>query len=138
MSSMVDASVWELKTWRNKKNESSDKVLEAVKCWFSEASINIPDVCIDSVHRVSRTDKTAIVRLTTFRYRTIFYRKRKELKNGVKVHLESTKGRLDLLIKANKYAKSLSNVGFVYADINCRLEIHFSNNNESFLTQWII
>ena len=57
------------------------------------------------------------------------------MKNGVKVHLESTKGRLDLLIKANKYAKSLSNVGFVYADINWRLEIHFSNNNESFLTQ---
>ena len=125
-----------IKKIRKQKNESPDKVLEAVKCWFSEASINIPDACIDRAHRVSRTDDTVIV--PHFRHRTIFYRKRKELKNGVKVHLESTKGRLDLLIKANKYAKSLSNVGFVYADINCRLEIHFSNNNESFLTQWII
>ena len=53
MSSMVDVSVWELQTWRNKKYESSNKVLEAVKCLFSEASINIPDACIDCTHRVS-------------------------------------------------------------------------------------
>ena len=26
----------------------------------------------------------------------------------------------------------LSNIGFIYADIICRLKIHFSNNNESF------
>ena len=63
------------------ENESSKKVLEAIKCLFSEASINIPDVCIHCAHRVSRTDDTVIVRLATFRHRTIFYRKRKELKN---------------------------------------------------------
>ena len=28
--------------------------------------------------------------------------------------------------------KNLSNVDFVYANINYRLKIHFSNNNESF------
>ena len=39
---------------------------------------------------------------------------------------------IDLLIKASKYVNSLSNVGVVYADINCRLKIYFSNNNESF------
>ena len=72
-----------------------------------------------------------MVVFTTFRHRTMFYRKRKELKNGVKVHLDLTKARLDLLIKASKYVKNLSNVDFVYADINCRLKIHFSNNNES-------
>ena len=26
----------------------------------------------------------------------------------------------------------LSNVGFIYADINCQLKIHFSNSNGSF------
>ena len=119
-----------IKNMKKQENESFDKVLEAIKCLFSEASINIPDACIDRTHRVSRTDDTVIVRFTRFRHRTI--RKRKELKNGVKVHLDLTKPGLDLLIKASKYVKNLSNVDFVYADINCRLKIHFSNNNESF------
>ena len=66
---------------KKQENESSDKVPEAVKCLFSEASINIPDACIDRAHGVSRTDDTVIVRFTTFRHRTMFYRKRKELKN---------------------------------------------------------
>ena len=48
----------------------------------------------------------------------MFYRKRKEMKNGVKVHLELTKARLDPLIKASKYVNSLFNVGFAYANIN--------------------
>ena len=104
-----------------KKQESkpSDKVLEEIKCLFSEASIIIPDVCIDCAHRVSKTADKVIVRFTKFRHRTMFYRKRKELKNGVKVHLDLTKARLDLPIKASKYVKNLSNVDFVYADLNC-------------------
>ena len=68
---------------------------------------------------------------TRFSHRTIFYRKRKELKNGVKCHLELTKARLDLLIKASKYVKNLSNIDFVYADIYCRLKIQFSIKNVS-------
>ena len=68
-------------------NESSDKVQDEIKCLFSETSINIPDVCFDCAHHVSKTDDTVIVRFTTFRHRTMFYRKRKELKNGVIVHL---------------------------------------------------
>ena len=99
---------------------------------FSETSISIPDACIDRAHRVSRTDDTVIISFTTFRHRTIFYRERKELKNGMKVYVDLKKTRLDLLIKARKYLNSLSNVGFVYVDINCRLKIHFSNNNKSF------
>ena len=117
---------------KKQENESSDKALEEMKCLFSEASINILDACIDRAHRFSKTDDTVIVRFTTFCHRTTFYRKRKELKNGVKVHLDLTKARLDPLINASKYVKDLSNVDFVYADINCRLKIHFSNNNESF------
>ena len=124
MSSMADPCL-RIKNTKKQEKESSGKVLEAVKCLFSEASINISDACIDRAHRVSRTDDTVIVRFTTFRHRTLFYRKRKELKNGVKVHLDLTKARLNLLIKASKYVNTLSNVGFVYADINCRLKIHF-------------
>ena len=71
-----------IKNIKKQENESSDKVLEEIKCLFSEASIIIPDVCIDLAHRVSKTDDTVIVRFTKFPHRTIFYRKRKELKNG--------------------------------------------------------
>ena len=99
---------------------------------FSEASISIPDACIDRAHRINRIDDTVILRFTTFRHHTMFSRRRKELKNGVKVYLDLTKARLDLLIKVSKYVKNLSNVDFIYADINCRLKIHFPNKNESF------
>ena len=59
----------------------------------------------------------------------MFYKEREELKNGVKVHFDFTKARLDLLIKASKYVNSLSNVGFLYADINYRLKIHFPSES---------
>ena len=70
-----------IKNMKKQENESSGKFLEAVKCLFSEASIDIPVACIDRAHCVSRTDDTVTVRFTTFRHRTMFYRKRKELKN---------------------------------------------------------
>ena len=70
-----------IKNMKKQENESSGKFLEAVKCLFSEASIDIPVACIDRAHRVSRTDDTVTVRFTTFRHPTMFYRKRKELKN---------------------------------------------------------
>ena len=62
----------------------------------------------------------------------MFYIERKELKTELKVHLDLTKSRLDLLIKVNKYLNSIPNVGFICADIIFRIKIHFSNNNESF------
>ena len=61
-----------IKNMKKEENESSDKVLEEIKCLFSEASIIIPDICIDRAHRVSKTDDTVIVRFTTFRHRICF------------------------------------------------------------------
>ena len=46
---------------KKEENESSDEVLEAVKCLFSEASNNIPDACTGCAHYVSRTDDTVVV-----------------------------------------------------------------------------
>ena len=113
-----------IRNLRKQENESSNKVLEVVKCFFGKASINIPDACIDHAHCVSRIDDTMIVHFTTFYYQTVL-QERKELKNGVKIQLGFTKARLELLIKASKYVNSLSNVGFVHADIDCRFKIHF-------------
>ena len=67
--------------------------------------------------------------------------KRKKLKTGVRAQLDLAKARLDLLMKASKHVNSScspSNVGVVYADINCRLKTYLSNNRESFLSQWMI
>ena len=65
---------------KKQENEFSEKVLETIKCLFSEANINIPDAYIDRAHRVSRTDDTVIVRFTAFLHPTKFWRKRKKLK----------------------------------------------------------
>ena len=58
--------------------------------------------------------------------------KRKALKGRVTVHLDLTKSKLDLLMKANKYVKDISNVDFAYADINCCLKVRFKTRREEF------
>ena len=62
----------------------------------------------------------------------MFYRNWKTLKGGVTIYLDPTKSRLDLILKANKYVKDISNVEFVYSDINCRLKVRFKNRGEEF------
>ena len=123
---------------KKQENESSGKFLEAVKCLFREASIDIPVACIDRANRVSRTDDTVTSTLYNISSPHYVLQEKEGIEKRVNVHLDLTKARLDLLIKASKYVNSLSNVDFVYADINCQLKIHFSNNNESFLTQCMI
>ena len=60
-------------------NEISDEVI------IKETSCDIPDVVVDRAHRIGKgyNDKktnvyckSIIVRFTTFRYRTVFYRSR--------------------------------------------------------------
>ena len=114
------------------ENETSEVVLESIRKLFDEVNVVIPDACIDRAHGVRKTNDTVIVRFTTFRGRTMFYRNRKVLKGGVMVHLDITKSRLDLLIKVNKHAKDISNVDFAYSDINCRLKVQFKNRKEEF------
>ena len=113
-------------------NETSEVVLESIRKLFDEANVVIPDACIDRAHRVSKTNDTVIVCFTIFCHRTMFYRNRKTLKGGVTVRLDLTKCRLDLLMKANKYVKDISNVEFAYSDINCRLKVRFKNRREEF------
>ena len=113
------------------------QVLEAVKGLFSKVSISTPDAFINRAHCVSRTDghgDSTLYNISSLHY----VLRKKELKNGVKAHVKLTKDRLDLLIKTSKYVNSLSNKGFVYTDINCRLKIHFSITMSHFLIQWVI
>ena len=98
------------------KDESRDDVLEFTKSLFKEAKVAVPDIVLDCAHRAepSYTDritskkcKSIIVRFTTFRHRTLFYRARKNLKSGFKVKLDLTKSRFNLLKKANDHVKEI-------------------------------
>ena len=69
------------------KNETSDKVLEKIMGFCKDSGIEIPDTVIDRTHRIGvlyvdkttkKSCKRVIVRLSTFRHRTIVYRAKKE------------------------------------------------------------
>ena len=75
------------------KYESSDDVLEFTKSLFKEAKDAVPDNVLDRAHIIgssymdrvtNKKWKSIIVRFTTFRHRTLFYRARKNLKRGFK------------------------------------------------------
>ena len=110
------------------QNESSDDVLELTKSLFKEAKVAVPDNVLDRAHRIgpsykdkitSKKCKSIIVRFTTFRHRTLFYRARKNLKSGFKVKLDLTKSRFNLLKKANDHVKEIPAISFCYEDVNC-------------------
>ena len=69
--------------------------------------------------------KSIIVRFTTFRRRTLFYRARKKLKSGFKVNLDLTKSRFNLLKRSNDHVKEIPAIAFCYANGNCRLPVKF-------------
>ena len=116
-----------MKNIKKKENESSEVVLKSIRKIFDEANVVIPDVFIDRAQHVSKPKDTFIEHFTTSRQHTMFYCNRKALKCGVTVHLDLTMPRLDLLMKANKYVKDISNVDFAYSNINCRLKVQFKN-----------
>ena len=114
-----------------KEKERSDEVLDQVRKLFEEAEVTIPDAVLDWAHHVSKNNPDVIVRFTTFRHRTLFYRKRKTLK-GKSVHLDLTKSRLKLLNDAKNLISNRSDITFCYADINCRCKVRYSDGKELF------
>ena len=114
------------------ENESANEVLDIVRKKVNECEIDIPDIAFDRAHRIGpkyddRKTKikmqSILVKFTTFRHRTLFYRSRKKLSNNVKIRLDLTKVRYDLLNMAREYVEHKTNVKFVFADINCRLNV---------------
>ena len=115
------------------ENESSEYVPRKVKKLITEeAELDIPEAVTDRAHCIGpRKNKkqAAIVKFSTFRHRTLFYRARKKLKNGVKLHIDLTKQRFNLL-DAQSFVQGKNNSQYVYADINCNLKIRFRYNGE--------
>ena len=114
-----------------KEKERSDEVLEQVRKLFGEAEVTIPDTVLDRAHRVSKSNHDVIVTFTTFRHRTLFYRKPKTLK-GKSVHLDLTNSRLKLLNDAKNLISSRCDIAFCCADINCRCKVRYSDGKELF------
>ena len=124
-----------------KENETSDEVLQIVKEKITEAECDIPEAVLDRAHRIglpyvlteSKVKVQSIItRFTTFRHRTLFYRNRKKLGDGVKIKLDLTKHRYRTLQGARDVADKVNSVKFVYADINCRLKVRFNDDTEKF------
>ena len=93
-----------------KKDETLEKVLEKVKKMINEAGIDVPDSNTDRAHRIGpkKDKKQAImVKFTTFRHRTLLFRARRKLKNGLKLNVDLSKERFKLLLDTQNMSKML-------------------------------
>ena len=123
------------------ENETSVDVLASVKKLFDDAQVEISNAVIDRARRIGgnyvdrkskKSCKSIIVRFTTFRHRTMFYRAKSKLKNGTRVKRDLTKSRLTLLNKANEHVQNIPSINFCYADVNCRLKVKLKDAKQSF------
>ena len=119
-------------------NESSDDVMNLTKSLFKQANVSVPENVLDRAHRIGpvyndrvsqKKCKSIIVRFTTSRHRTLFYRARKNIKSA-EVKLDSTKSRFDLLKRANNHVKEICAINFFYTDVNCRLRVKFHDEKQ--------
>jgi len=100
-------------------NESSNLCLNKVVEVCKNLDINIDSSDIDRAHRVGKDKRAIIVKFFSFKKRTEVYKARKKENNNVKIYLNLTKARLNLLDGARSMINVNSNIEFVFADINC-------------------
>ena len=122
-----------------KTNESNDDVLDSVKSLLKGTKVDIPESVIERTNRTGSRYldassknycKSIIIRFITFRHRTMFCRAKYKLKRGVRIKLDLTRSRYDLLKRANDHVKEVLSIKFCYADINCRLKVKFNDENQ--------
>ena len=128
-----------------KWDETSDDVLKYIKEIFDEGELDISDTVTDRAHRITpecsdyktkKKRKAIIVRFTTSRHKTLVYWARKKIRNNVKIRLDLTKERHDVLLEANNLVEDNNDVVFCFVDINCRLKIKWEDEllPDSFLS----
>ena len=124
----------------NQNNEKAEDVFKFVKSLIKEVpDLEIPEVVIDRAHRIGpdyidkKSRKCVIVRFTTFRHRTTFYRARISIGNRAQVKLDLTKRQYHILKARNEYIKSIGHTAkCCYANINRRMTIKWADNSEDF------
>ena len=121
-------------------NETADKILEKVESILKEACQDLSGNIIDQVNRIgsnykcfktNNTCRSVIVRLNSFRHRTLFYRNRNKLK-VVRIKLDLIKNRCHVLRSTRSIANENQDINYVFADINCRLKVVFKNGTSDF------
>ena len=123
------------------ENESNEECLEEVKAVFANLQVNVPEDIIDRAHRIGRPKilkgkklHTMILRFTTWRHHTAFYRARKNSPSN-RVQLDLTKKRLDTVKRLSRSLES-GKLGLLFADITCRLcaridgKFHYFKNED--------
>ena len=106
---VIDRAHWIGKKFVREKTEDSDN---------SEVTDN--EDCEVPLMSSTRYQQI-IVRFTSSRARTLVYGKRKSARNKVKIKLDLTKRRLNLMRFAQKELKEHNKVDFVLADVNCNI-----------------
>ncbi len=110
------------------EGETSEMCLEKVKNVFKELEVDVPDAVIDRAHRIGsprivkgKKIHQVIVRFTTWRHRTLVYRARKKCPK-YRIKLDLTKRRIDIIQKVTSFLEE-KELGFAFADVNCRLSV---------------
>ncbi|XP_065058021.1 uncharacterized protein LOC135685857 [Rhopilema esculentum] len=121
------------------ESETSEMCLEKVKNVFKEKEleVDVPDAVIDRAHRIGspkivkgKKIHQVIVRFTTWRHRTLVYRARKKCPK-YRIKLDLTKRRIDIIQKVTSFLKE-KELGFAFADVNCRLSVKIGDVFEHF------
>ena len=128
-----------LQAWRDPNREEWNQWQTFRKLGICKKyGLEIPDTVIDRAHRIGvpyvdkttkKSCKSVIVWFSTFRHRTIIYRAKKNVKSPVRVKIDLTKKRHNLLFPANKYVSNIDSVKFCYADFNCTLKIKWEDES---------
>ena len=118
------------------RKEKVEDVINLVKDSFAEAGVDIRDTALDRAHRIGPVYKNEsdqniqeiIVKFNNFRYRSMFYKNRKELKQGKRVRIDLTSNRFTLIKRL-----TMENTVYTSADLNFRLEaVNNENGEEAF------
>ena len=116
--------------------ESADDVVTKVQGLITESGVELPADCLDRAHRVGKPvdaedgtkKQQIIVKFTSWRHRTQFYRSRKSL-TSAKVYIDLTQTKFRLLKSAQAKVRNSNAVEFVFADVNCSLCAKMANGN---------
>ena len=105
------------------RKEKVEDVINLVKDCFAVADVDIPDTVLDRAHRIwsvykyesDQNIQGIIVKFNNFRYRSMFYKNWKKLKQGKRVQIDLKSNRYNLLKKANALIKRVKIENTVYS-----------------------
>ena len=111
-------------------SETSDDAFDKCTELFNKLELDVPEACIDRAHRIGKKTpgrvRPIIVRFTTWRHRTMVYRKRKDWVN-CRSTLDLTETRMDILKEAIDLTRESDHISYAFADINCNLRVKLTN-----------